>query len=185
MRPSPTAAILLVALAVLLGTPAAGLAQAPLGVAVLARAPATLPGDKVRVLSVSEFGGTADNRLLLQPLVPQVEGRKSGAVAAGLEIVLPILGHGYAGNAKRGILPAIVNVGGLVAFYSQVEDGFVPSNAVVNIGLAAAIGGKVWGVISAVRTARSHNRSLSSGNASLTLLPTPDGGLGVGMNLRF
>ena len=52
-------------------------------------------------------------------------------------------------------------------------------------GLAAATGGTIWGIVSAIRTANDHNRSLSSGNASLTLLPTPDGGLGVGMNFRL
>ena len=51
--------------------------------------------------------------------------------------------------------------------------------------LGRPIGGSIWGIVSAVRSANDHNRSLSSGNASLTLLPTPDGGLGVGINFRL
>lgn len=187
MRPSSTAAVSLVVLAVALGTPGPGSAQAPLGVGMLASpAPPTLSGDKVGVLSFSEFGGTADNRLLLQPLVTQAQGRKSAAAAFGLELVLPIVGHAYAGNARRGILPAVFYVGGFVGLLAQAgDDGFIESGAGAYAALGALLGGRIWGLVSAVRTANDHNRSLSSGNASLTLLPTPDGGLGVGMNFRL
>ena len=176
----------LVALALLLGAPGAGFASAPVLHALGGTDPATLPGGQVDD-NVSETRTRIGRSLIPQPLpLPlQLQSPKSGAVAAGLEIVLPILGHGYAGNARRGILPAVLRVGGVVAFYSQVEDGFVPSNGVVYGGLAAVIGGTIWGIVSAVRTANDYNRSLSSDNASLTLLPTPDGGLGVGMAVRF
>lgn len=54
------------------------------------------------------------------------------------------------------------------------------------VALGAIWGGKIWGLVSAVRTVNEHNRSVaSSSTATLGLLPTPDGRLGVGMALRF
>ena len=59
------------------------------------------------------------------------------------------------------------------------------SDTTITLALAGLIGSTVWGTVSAVQTARAHNRSLSSDDVSLGLLPTPDGRLGVGMALRF
>ena len=122
-----------------------------------------------------------------QPLFAQQEqGRKDPFVAAGLELVLPILGHAYAGNAKRGILPNAVSLGGFVGLVARIDPlGSSEADALDYALLAAFLGGRIWAIVSAAGTANDHNRSLSSGNANLSLLPTPDGRLGVGMNLRF
>ena len=120
--------------------------------------------------------------------VQEDQERKNPAVAAGLEIVLPILGHAYAGNAKRGLLPTAVSVGGLVGLVARIDIDIFGDSEPETLDymlLAAFLGGRVWGVVSAARTANDHNRSLSSGNANLSLFPTPDGRVGVGMNLRF
>ena len=120
-----------------------------------------------------------------QPLFAQEDqGRKDPFVAAGLEMVLPILGHAYAGNAKRGILPNAVSVGGFVGMVARI-DIFGEPETLDYMLLAAFLGGRVWAIVSAARTANDHNRSFSPGNAHLSLFPTPDGRLGVGMNLRF
>lgn len=169
----------LAALALLLVVPGAGFAQAPPVFRMLdGPAAAVLTGGAVEGLQPSELGVS-----LRQSLSPQAQERKSSHVAAGLEIIVPILGHGYAGNAKRGILPAILRVGGAVALAAAGDDEDKETQAA--IGGLAFLGGSIWGIVSAVRTANEHNRSLSSGNASLTLLPTPDGRLGVGVALRY
>lgn len=132
---------------------------------------------------------------LRQPMSPQPlfaqedQGRKDPFAAAGLEIVLPILGHAYAGNAKRGLLPNAVSLGGFIGLAARIDiDPFGSSSeaeAIDYVLLGAFLGGRVWAIVSAARTANDHNQSASSGNANLSLSPTPDGRLGVGMNLRF
>ena len=182
-----TAATSLAALAVLLGTPIAGLAQATPGLHALGDVTrATLRGGEIQSSPLAL--GSTRNPLLRSPLAPQAQERKSPEVAAGLELVLPILGNAYAGNAKRGILPAILRVGGLVAVIAADNvNGYMPdeNDTQETIGIVAWVGGLVWGVVTAVRTANAHNRSLSSGNANLSLHPTPDGGLATGMVFRF
>lgn len=186
MRLSLTAATFLVGVAGLLGTPGAGFSQAPLGVdAVAGPVAPTLSAVKLGFPPLLQVGSTADNRLLRHPLARQAQ-EKSAAAAFGLELVLPIVGHAYAGNAKRGILPAVFYVGGFVGLVAQAEeDGFIADGAGAYVALGALLGGRIWGLVSAVRTTNDYNRSLSSGNASLTVLPTPDGGIGVGMALRL
>lgn len=136
----------------------------------------------------------------------QSSGEKSEAAAIGLELILPVLGHAYAGDAKRGILPAAVHVAGfatliLVAvenlnvsfplgdLFSESEEENSSGNGLdagVYVGLAAFLGGKVWGVVSAAGTARDYNRSLSSPpRASVIVGPAPDGGIAAGLVLRF
>ncbi len=172
-----TAATALAALAVLLGTPVAGLAQVTPD-----------PSARFSGVAAATLYPAAGSICCVHPLLPQAQERKSPFVAAGLELVLPILGNGYAGNAKRGILPAILRVGGVVTVAAAADEtGFIPEEKSTQawIGLAAGVGGTVWGIVSAVRTANAHNRSLSSGNASLSLHPTPHGGLAAGIALRF
>lgn len=178
MAPSLNRRNVLAVLTLLLLAPGAGVAQAPPVLGMLDGPAAAVPHGAIERLQPPELGLS-----LGQPFSPQAQERKSSAVAAGLEIIVPILGHGYAGNAKRGILPAILRVGGGVARGLAGDDDDKETQA--GIGAVAFLGGTIWGIVSAVRTANEHNRSLSSGNASLTLLPTPDGRLGVGMALRY
>ena len=156
----------------------------------------------VLVVSGTGFAQEAPHRSV-SAVAPQSSGEKSEAAAIGLELILPVLGHAYAGDAKRGILPAIVHVGGfatliLVAlenigdfplgdlFGEEENSGGNGLDARVYAGLAAFLGGKVWGVVSAARTARDHNRSLSSPpRASAIVGPAPDGGIAAGLVLRF
>ena len=176
----------LVALALMLGAPGAVLAQAPLRALGGTDAPAPSIGH-VEDSDLSEPRLAPGRTLLPRPLPLQAqEGRKSGAAAFGLELIVPTLGHAYAGDWKRGVLPAVFSVGGYVGLLAQADDdGFVGDGAGAYLALGALLGGRIWGLVSAVGTANDHNRSLSSGNASVTLLPTPGGGLGVGMALRF
>ena len=201
----------LIALALLLGAPGAGSAQAQPRSALDGPAVHTLPAEW---LQPSELVASLDQPLFLQPLAPQVQERKSPFAAFGLELLLPVLGHGYAGNAKRGVLPAAVHVGGFLAMLALELDAHptVPTaeldprckrttttgpggsrsettceaSGAFWVAVGAFVGGRIWGLVSAVQTANDHNRSVASENtATLSLLPTADGGLGVGVSFRF
>ena len=46
--------------------------------------------------------------------------------AVGLELIFPTLGHAYAGDWKRGILPGVVGIGGYataIGIYATCDDG--------------------------------------------------------------
>ena len=89
---------------------------------------------------------------------------KSKAVAVGLEIVVPILGHGYADNAKKGILPALVTVGGYVAIATTLnDDGEVKKDkeGTAALGAVAVLAGRTWALVQVSRMVAEHNRRLS------------------------
>lgn len=96
--------------------------------------------------------------------------RKSEWAALGLEWLVPVVGHAYAGNAMRGVLPAVVTVGGMVAL---IQGAGCDSLCAVNgrdrnnddlawIGLGAVAVGRIWGMVSAHQTASDHNSELRS-----------------------
>lgn len=80
--------------------------------------------------------------------------KKSEPVAAALEAMLPVLGHAYAGDARRGLKSAVVSTAGLVAVF--VTDNLT----VARIGVLAYVGGRAWGIYSAYGTAMDANRAL-------------------------
>lgn len=81
-------------------------------------------------------------------------GRKNEAVALGLEAMLPVLGHSYAGDARRGLPPAIVSGLGIVAVFAT------DNLTVARLGVLAYLGGRGWGLYSAYGTAQDANRAL-------------------------
>lgn len=124
---------------------------------------------------------------------PQVqETDKHEGIAFYLELAVPVLGHAYAGDAGRGVVPAVVAVGGvgMVALSSRSVDTatgfdeFIEALALGLLGVTAGVGGKIWGLASAVDTARDHNRRLQE-HVSPTLGLTPDGRASIGLSLRF
>ena len=89
---------------------------------------------------------------------------KSKAIAVGLEIVLPILGHGYAGDAKKGILPALVTLGGYITIATTLDDdGEIKSDkeGVALAGGAVALAGRVWALVRVSNMVEEHNKRLS------------------------
>ena len=117
-----------------------------------------------------------------------IRSEKSKAIAAGLEMVCPILGNGYAGNAKRGILPAVTTVGGYVVLIAAGgESGEIPKDKEKQfaIGLGFMVLGKVWGVVSAINTVEEYNKAISSDKSRLSLEPADKGRVGAKLALRF
>ena len=93
-------------------------------------------------------------------------GMRSPVLAAVLEAPpwIPLLGHWYAGDVKRGILPGVVRMGGLsVAMGTAVECLFSCSdtaNFVGGAGFGVFLSGWIWGMASAYRTASDRNQAI-------------------------
>lgn len=91
-----------------------------------------------------------------QPLAAAQPTERSPLAAAALETLVPVLGHIYAGDWRRGISPALVYAGGVAAFayaYNECTD----CEFLLIGGAVAWLGGRVWGIVSAARTAQERN----------------------------
>jgi len=122
-----------------------------------------------------------------QPQVQEAEKQWVGALF--LELWIPVLGHAYAGDARRGVVPAVITLGGVGMIVVAVA-GLDPATQygtglqLVFSGLGVAAIGKIWGMVSAVDTALDYNRRLRE-RVSPTLALTPDGRASIGVSLRF
>ena len=121
---------------------------------------------------------------------------RSPALAAIFEVhpLIPLLGHWYAGDVKRGLLPTVVNIGGLALFIPCVNLlGAGASNCsgtrddIALVGALAFVSGWVWRMVSAHNTAKDQNRLITERQATISLFvePLPQRRLGVGLALRF
>ena len=93
-----------------------------------------------------------------------MEYPKSKAIAVGLEIVVPILGHGYAGDAKKGILPAIVTLGGYIAIGTTLDDeGEIKGDkeGTAALGAVAVLAGRAWALVQVSKMVDAHNKNLT------------------------
>lgn len=88
-------------------------------------------------------------------------------VAMALEAVLPTIGHAYAGDWNKGLLPNIVRVGGaittIVGSVSCIDDIFEEEDSgcgMLLLGVLAFTGGGIWAIISANNVAREFNARL-------------------------
>ena len=131
------------------------------------------------------------------------ELKKSPFLAATLELIIPTLGHDYAGDRDAGKPMAGLMIVGAVFhglalakaaadFYGAGPDPDPGSGAVsvlAKTGLLAIVGSRVWAFVSAWRLANRTNayyrRSLNLDDAGLALSVTPSGQLGLGVSLRF
>ena len=120
---------------------------------------------------------------------------RSPALAAILEVhpVIPLVGHWYAGDVKRGILPTVVNIGGIplaLMCLDLLGGNAGCSDARENLAAAGALAffaGWAWRMVSAHNTAKDRNRMIAEGQAttSLFVAQLPQRRLGVGLALRF
>ena len=125
-------------------------------------------------------------------------------LAGAIELVVPLLGHAYAGDVARGLWPAALTVCGLGAMefaFFAIDDNCrirgdgveVCDNArglVLMLGVLSYLAGRVWGVVSAVRTARQVNtlgimEPTALRDAEVDLSVTKVGQIGIGMAVRF
>ena len=138
--------------------------------------------------------------------------KKSPFLAATLELIIPTLGHDYAGDRDAGKpMAGLMKLGaGLLVsaillavadFYKraelalvQGEDGDSDSGSGVvstlaYTGMLAIAGSRVWAFVSAWRVANRTNAfyrtRLGIDDAGLALSVTPSGQLGLGVSLRF
>ncbi|MCY4399128.1 MAG: hypothetical protein OXE96_07310 [Gemmatimonadetes bacterium] len=112
-------------------------------------------------------------------------GHKEPVIALAIELFVPVLGHAYAGDAKRGIAPAVVHVAGVGLVIHALNENLnnlfnseKDSRNVAIVGLAAFAVGKAWGLVSVAST-------VGERNASLVVEPTPDRQVSVGIKVSF
>lgn len=109
--------------------------------------------------------------------------KKSEVIAAVLEAAIPVVGHAYAGDANRGIVPALISAGGIVLMFVSVES---LSLSGYGLGLVVYLGGRIYGVVSAIQTAEDYNKKLKKKlNLSIVPLKNPNGNVSMGLNLNF
>lgn len=83
--------------------------------------------------------------------------KKGEVEAAVIEALVPVLGHAYAGNARRGLLPAGISAAGfvlLIAGSAELDTGMA------SLGALGYLGGRIWGIVSAYQTAKDTNADL-------------------------
>ena len=111
---------------------------------------------------------------------------KSPVTAGYLELLLPTLGYGYAGNWSRGIPSALVRITGLgLAFNASNTTGRARTEA---LGLAIFGAGAIWAVIDASRTASRENARRREAVLGGTVMPTlglGPTGTGVGLHVSI
>lgn len=110
---------------------------------------------------------------------------KSPVVAGVLEWVVPTVGYAYAGNWLRGVPPALVRIAGLALVFEQQFVIFgepPPCTGQCVLGTAMMIGGTVWAIIDAARTATRENERRRTAPLGATLVPTY-GAAGVGLGV--
>jgi len=80
--------------------------------------------------------------------------------------VPPLLGHWYAGDVERGLLPLAVSLGGLglgIMCHDFLGSSAGCSDAqetIVTLGLLTFVGGWIWRMASAYRTASDRNQAI-------------------------
>lgn len=109
--------------------------------------------------------------------------KKSEFAAGALEFLIPVVGHAYAGDAGRGVIPAVVSVGGIIVLVAGASD---LNAGVATVGYLAYLGGRIWGIVSAVNTAEDYNTNLKSKlNLSFNSMKFPQGKTGYGITLSL
>lgn len=113
----------------------------------------------------------------IQDTVDQVQdGMKSPGVALLLEAhpFIPLLGHWYAGDVKRGILPTVVNLGGLPLALMCLDiigdSGCSDTQDMISAaGAIAFFAGWAWRMSSAHGTASDRNQAIRARDGSLEI----------------
>ena len=99
---------------------------------------------------------------------PMQEDMRSPGLALVLEgwIVIAPVGHWYAGDVKRGLLPTAVKLGGIPLLLMCVDMAggsavcSATEEAVSGLGALMFVGGWIWGMASAYRTASDRNQAI-------------------------
>ncbi len=121
-----------------------------------------------------------------------------------MELVIPVVGHAYAGDACAGLTPALVSGAGLVGVVvglnlsvtdCETLSGFEfcttsANGTVVALGWLTYLGGRAWGVVSTFDTVRRFNRDLEQRlGISLErvdpILKPSSHGVSVGLSVRL
>ena len=132
--------------------------------------------------------------------------KKSPLLAATLELVVPLVGHDYAGDKEAGMAPLFLTFVSTAVFVGAGTvwlacgasrlasrdpgpDCGSSAASVAKLSALTFLGSRVWASVSAWRLASSTNayyrRYLRLDAPDLALSVTPAGQLGLGVSLRF
>ncbi len=85
----------------------------------------------------------------------------------------PTVGYAYAGDWKGGLLPNTVRVSGTFVYLASDTNN---CQAVCTVGLLAGVGGTVWAIVGAARTAKQRPTEPQSPLSGLMVAPSQWGG---------
>ena len=113
----------------------------------------------------------------IQDTADQVQdGMKSPGIALLLEAhpIIPLLGHWYAGDVKRGVLPTVVNLGGLPLAFVCLDilgdSGCSDTQTMISVaGAIAFFVGWGWRMYSAYATASDRNQAIRARDGSVDI----------------
>lgn len=129
--------------------------------------------------------------------------KKNEVLGFALEAFIPLGGHLYAGDVRAGFVPAIVSVGGVVGMFvgANLESGCDTSfgvevcdsysnDAVILLGTLIYLGGRAWGVLSAIETVEQFNQALQtrlgiSLDGAAPILRSSPHGVTVGISVQL
>ena len=120
-----------------------------------------------------------------------------------MESFIPLVGHAYAGNIRKGYAPGVVSLGGLAlvvigasirsdceTFYETRICLTEGNSTLITVGFLTYLGGRAWGIISTLDTVKEFNSNLQR-SLGITLNqvkpvinPSPQG-VQVGLALNF
>jgi len=127
------------------------------------------------VSDVSAQVEAADTVVLVEP--------RSAFLSGLIEYFVPTVGYAYAGNWKKGLLPNAVRTAGFIAAVSA-DDSVDDCEAVCVAGAVAAVGGTIWAIFGAQRTAKRRERGPRPLEDRVFLESGPLGGVTVGFRWR-
>ena len=120
-----------------------------------------------------------------------VPGTRSPGAAKFLEIFIPTAGFAYGGNWRRGLLPNAVRIGGLylgvATLFRDSEhlfgSGGLECRTECKAGFVLAAVGSAWAIGGAVDVTNEFNDRLRAASAQVTISPSPDRGLSIGLRV--
>ncbi len=98
---------------------------------------------------------------------------RSALLSGVLEWLVPTVGYAYAGDWKGGLLPNTVRIGGTIAYLASDANN---CEAVCTAGLLAGVGGTVWAIVGAAKTAKRRPSEPQPTRSGLMVVPSQWGG---------
>lgn len=97
-----------------------------------------------------------------------IDSYKSPALSAALEWAVPTLGYAYAGRWRKGVLPSVLRIGGVVLIVCAYTGQETIPNPYI-AGEVMGVIGTVWAMTGAAHTAKQTNEWIRNANVRFSL----------------